>query len=116
MVYATASALTTDIFLHMRDIVPQSTGTVFGCRDFVMKQFDVKPALLNLPFFILTLLLNLLSLIRTGTLFFRLLPDDRVKIERQWRRLPGPCADFILFFETLTAFYIFSEFSFEEMR
>jgi hypothetical protein len=110
MLYATASALTTDVFVQLRTIVPQGRANVFGCRDFVLKQMNAKPDLLNLPFLMSALLLNLLSLMRTGSLFFRLLPDDRAKVLRLWRALPGPGQDFLLFFDTLTALYIFSEF------
>ena len=110
MLHATASALTTDVFTQMRSLVPQGGATVCGCRDFILKQMDVKPDLLDLPFLMLAVLLNLLSLLRTGTLFFRLLPDDREKVLCLWRKLPGPGKDFMLFFDTLTALYIFSEF------
>jgi hypothetical protein len=109
MLYATASALTTDVFTQLRTIVPQGGANVFDCRDFVLKQMNVKPDLLNLPFFISALILNLLSLMRTGSLFFCLLPDDRAKVLRLWRKLPGPGRDFMLFFDALTALYIFSE-------
>jgi hypothetical protein len=109
MMYATASALTTDIFLHMRNSIPQSRANIFGCRDFVLKQMDAKPDILNIPFQVSALCLNLLSLVRTGTLFFRLLPEARAEVIRLWRKLPGPGRDFMLFFDTLVAFYIFSE-------
>jgi hypothetical protein len=109
MMYATASALITDCFLQMRKIVPQGKAEIFGCRDFVLKQMSAKPDMLNLPFLVLALLLNLLSLMRTCTLFFRLPPERRSEIIGLWKKLPGPGRDFLLFFDTLTALYIFSE-------
>jgi hypothetical protein len=86
MMYAAASTMTTDIFLHRRNIIPQSRANVFNNREFVLKQTDAKSDMLNIFFQVSVLCLNLLSLVRADTLFFRLLPEALAEVIRLWEK------------------------------
>ena len=108
MLLSISSALSWSFFSQVSGQMPHPGGGAPACARFILAQIKNMPDYLRLVFTVLALALNLVSLITERGFFCRVHPDARRRIISRWEKIPGPGRDFMLFYKTLTTFYVFS--------
>jgi hypothetical protein len=108
MLLSISSALSWSFFHQLSRRMPPIAGDAPGCERFVTAQVRNLPDYLRLAFAALALGLNLVSLFTGRGLFCRVHPDVRERVMARWNKIPGPGREFLLFYKTLAAFYLFS--------
>lgn len=78
------------------------------CVNFVNHQFRQLPDYLHLPFNILAIGLDVLSMVLNHKTFCNLGQNERKKIIDIWTSLAAPTKDFIFAYDTLAQFYLYS--------
>ncbi|MDR2400917.1 MAG: hypothetical protein LBD73_04610 [Deferribacteraceae bacterium] len=107
ILYDTSSAITWSLFQEIKTSADDADA-VLPCARFVDAQAKNLLDYIRPAFLILAIAINFLSLLTERGLFCRIHPDARKRVISRWNKIPGPGRDFIFFYKTLTAFYIFS--------
>ncbi len=74
---------------------------------FAARQMRRMPGFMKPVFVLCAWALTGVSLVVERRPFCRLPQERRLRVARLFRRLPGPCADYVRFFETLCLLYLF---------
>jgi len=110
-----SSAIAHALFEQLQADIRVRAGSVHECDAFVLGQVRRMPDYLRPAFYLLATCLMLVSLVACGR-FYAITPEKRMIVLRRFKRLPGPCKDFFLFYHTLVSFYLFSVMNREELR
>ena len=110
MLFTVSSALCWSFFHQLSELVqlPPAIGDKSSCERFVLAQILNMPDYLRLAFGVLAIFLHLLCLFMERGLFTRVHPEARERVLAFWKKIPGPGREFLLFYNTLVAFFLFS--------